>query len=222
MFGPCEDATVMPNGRQVQICRMPFLEGLAWGLATALLLGPVFFTLLRASLEHGFRGGALVAVGIILSDILAMLICASGAHALLGRPINEQGLALIGAVLLLAFGSIYLIKRPREGMSSGPMRKRDALGLVTSGFLVNFVNPFVFAVWAGLVLHGTTAYGVGNGRWLFFVAVLLGIFSSDLMKAWLAPRLARFLSNKVIMVVQRTIGAVLVLSSARLFWMAAE
>jgi threonine/homoserine/homoserine lactone efflux protein len=199
---------------------MPFLEGLAWGLATALLLGPVFFTLLRASLEHGFRGGALVAGGIILSDALVMLLCVSGARLVSHGLIGEPWMALMGSALLLGMGLYYLMKRPQGTAPVRGLRKRDALGLITSGFLVNFVNPFVFAVWAGLVLHATSAFGEGLYRAEFLIATLLSILASDLLKAWLAPRLARLLSPKVLMGVHRAIGVLLLLSSARLLWLA--
>ncbi|QQR88241.1 MAG: LysE family transporter [Flavobacteriales bacterium] len=199
---------------------MPFVQGLGIGLATALLLGPVFFTLLRAAMEHGFKGGALVAMGIIISDVVALLICASGARVLFGAPLNGQVLALLGGILLFVLGLFYLLKTPRTGPSQVVLRKRDALGLFTSGFLVNFVNPFVFAVWTGLVLHATNAYAAAHDRTWFFVAVLVGILASDLLKAWFAPRLARLLSIKVMTWVHRGIAVLLVVSSARLFWLA--
>lgn len=199
---------------------MHVLEGLGWGLATALLLGPVFFTLLRAALDHGFRGGALVAAGILTSDVAALLICASGARAVFGGAVSGRTMALGGGALLFALGLMYLVKRPRTGQAKVLLRKRDALGLFTSGFLVNFVNPFVFAVWTGLVLHATNAYVDVHERTGFFVAVLVGILASDLLKAWSAPRLARFLSADVMPWVHRGISLLLLLSSARLFWAA--
>ncbi|MBK7556303.1 MAG: LysE family transporter [Flavobacteriales bacterium] len=199
---------------------MHILEGLGWGLATALLLGPVFFTLLRAALAHGFKGGALVALGIFSSDVLALSICAIGARAVLGEAVNGQVLALVGGVVLLALCLVYLLKKPRTGTAQSALRKRDALGLFTSGFLVNFVNPFVFAVWTGLVLHATNAYGHAGDRAGFFIAALTAILLSDLLKAWLAPRLARLLSEKVMKWVYRAIAVVLLLSSVRLFWIA--
>jgi threonine/homoserine/homoserine lactone efflux protein len=208
------------TGRAHQICHVHILEGLGWGLATALLLGPVFFTLLRAALEHGFKGGALVALGIFTSDVLALLICVIGARAVLGDAVNGQVLALVGGVVLLALGLVYLLKKPRTGTPTSALRKRDALGLFTSGFLVNFVNPFVFAVWTGLVLHATNAYGHARDRAGFFIAALLAILLSDLLKAWLAPRLARLLSEQVMKWVYRAIAVVLLLSSVRLFWIA--
>ena len=53
---------------------MPILEGLGYGVVTAFLIGPVFFTLLRAAMDYGFWGGVSVAVGIIASDILVAVI----------------------------------------------------------------------------------------------------------------------------------------------------
>ena len=200
---------------------MPFLEGLAWGLATALLLGPVFFTLLRAALDHGFRGGALVAAGIVLSDVLVMVLCLSGASLVDHGAIGERWMALAGGLLLLAMGLHYLLKRPQAAAPVRGLRKRDALGLITSGFLVNFVNPFVFAVWAGLVLHATNAFGEGRSRAEFLLAVLAGILTSDLLKAWMAPRLARLLSSEVLKWIHRAIGVLLLFSSARSLWLAA-
>lgn len=200
---------------------MAFLEGLGWGLATAVLLGPVFFTLLRASLEHGFRGGALVAAGIIVSDVIALLICLSGVSLVFHGTVGGPWVALAAGLLLIGLGLVYLLKQPRGAAVAAVMRKRDALGLFTSGFLVNFVNPFVFAVWAGLVLHATNAYGASGDRMTFLIAVLIGILASDLLKAWLAPRLARLLSGQVLRWVHRGIGLVLVLSGARVLWLAA-
>ncbi len=199
---------------------MHLLEGLAWGLATAVLLGPVFFTLLRAALDHGFRGGALVAAGIITSDVAALLICVFGTRTVFAGSVSEQALALVGGALLFALGLLYLLKRPSTGPAKDVLRKRDALGLFTSGFLVNFVNPFVFAVWTGLVLRADQACTTASDRAGFFLSVLVGILASDLLKAWFAPRLARSLSARVMQWVHRGIAVVLLFGSARLFWWA--
>lgn len=73
-------------------------------------------------------------------------------------------LALLGGLLLFALGVVYVLRPPRTGPAQDALRKRDALGLFTSGFLVNLVNPFVLAVWTGLFLHATHAYGEGGER----------------------------------------------------------
>ncbi len=191
------------------LCRVHFLEGFGLGLATALLIGPVFFTLLRASLEHGFRGGALVALGIIASDMAALLLCLTGATVVLQEPVSDRWLALLAGMLLFWMGVIHLIRQPGIQAVPGNMGRRHAAGLIASGFLINFVNPFVFAVWAGFVLHATSMHGDGNSRLLYLLAVLLGIFLSDLAKAWLAPRLRPLLTATVLKHVDRWIAAIM-------------
>jgi threonine/homoserine/homoserine lactone efflux protein len=201
---------------------MHVLEGFGLGLATAILLGPVFFTLLKASLEYGFSGGAWAAAGIMVSDVLVLLICSSGARLTPERAIGDQNLAFAAGILLMVLGLVYLLKRSRTAPVPTAIRKRDALGLLTKGFLVNFLNPFVFAVWAGLVLYANQTYSTANDRTGFFTALLFGVLASDLLKAWSAPRLAPLLSAKVMTWVHRGIAFLLLLSSARSFWIAAE
>lgn len=200
------------------LCRMVFLEGLGIGLATAVLIGPVFFTLLRAALQHGFRGGALVAFGIIVSDVVAAGLCLSGVTMVLKEPMSGRWFALLAAFLLAGTGVMYLLKTPRDEGEGAPLRRRDAAGLFVNGFLVNFVNPFVFAVWAAIVLRGTRGYGEGGARLLFLFAVLSGIFVSDLAKAWLAPRLKPLLAGRMLKRLYRLIGVALLVFGLRVLW----
>ena len=55
-----------------------FFEGLMMGVVPVFFVGPVLFTLLGASLESGFRAGAQVALGIAVSDVLAIGLVALG------------------------------------------------------------------------------------------------------------------------------------------------
>jgi len=45
-------------------------NGVIYGLVLAVLVGPVFFTLIQTSIERGFKSGVYVAIGISLSDAL--------------------------------------------------------------------------------------------------------------------------------------------------------
>ncbi len=196
---------------------MPFIEGLGCGLATALLIGPVFFTLLKASLEHGAKGGVAVALGIIVSDILIVMILHSGLARALSDLLNGAWMAIAAGLILAGLGIRYIIAQ-NDGMNThARLDGKGALGLFTSGFLVNFINPFVFAVWLGLVIHASSAHPTVQGSTLFLVGALLGIFFTDMGKAVLAPRLKSALSPSVLKKVHVIIGAALVLFSIRAF-----
>lgn len=194
---------------------MSFITGLGYGLATALLIGPVFFTLLKASLVHGARGGILVALGIIVSDVVVVLICASSFRTLLHDPINSMAMALCASVILAALGIRYLLARVVDASAQGRPDGRSALSHFTSGFLVNFINPFVFGVWFALVAHANMAHQQDRGVTLFLCGVLTGIFASDVAKVLLAQRLKPLLSPLVLRKVHIGIGIALLLFSAR-------
>lgn len=196
---------------------MPFLEGLGFGLATVILIGPVFFTLLKAALEQGMRGGLLVALGIIVSDILIVLICLSGPARVLQHWITGPWMAIAAGLLLAGLGLRYLIAPQVMPDTDRMHRGKRPLTVFASGFLVNFINPFVFAVWLGLVMHATGKFAAGKGVLFFLLGVLLGIFLTDLAKALLAPRLKPILSPATLKRVHTIIGIALLGFSMRAF-----
>ncbi|HQW04722.1 MAG: LysE family transporter [Flavobacteriales bacterium] len=194
---------------------LALVEGLAIGLATTVLVGPVFFTLLRASLDHGQRGGFAVALGIIASDIMVVAICSAGLSASVQRTFSGPWMALAAGVLLLVLGVSYLLKRPTNPYGREPLGRRGMLGLFTSGFAVNFVNPFVFAIWIGVSMRATSGYG--HQGWGLLGGALAGILISDLAKAHFAPRLRSLLTLSTLRKLYLLIGIALLVFSIRMF-----
>ena len=56
------------------------LNGIVSGVALALLIGPVFFTIIQTSIERGFWSGFFVATGVSLSDAFYIAICYLGVN----------------------------------------------------------------------------------------------------------------------------------------------
>jgi len=201
---------------------MPFFDGLGYGIATALLIGPVFFTLLKAALDHGVTGGVVVAFGIIVSDIVVVAICLSGLATLLERSSTAWWMAMVAGFILMALGIHYIVRPVLHVETPIRATRRTTVGLFISGFLVNFVNPFVLAVWIGLVIHAKSAYGDGVGVHSFLLGALTGIFLTDIGKAFLAHRLRPLLQPRTLKRVSLVIGVVLLLFSVRVFIHAAR
>ena len=59
---------------------MEFLQGYLLGLSMIVFIGPVFFLLIRISLEFGTSAGVWVAIGIIISDILCVILSFLGVN----------------------------------------------------------------------------------------------------------------------------------------------
>ncbi|MBK9535860.1 MAG: LysE family transporter [Flavobacteriales bacterium] len=196
---------------------MPILEGLGYGVITAFLIGHVFFTLLRAAMDYGFWGGASVALGIITSDVLVALICMTGAIALFEGNVNEGWLALAAGIILAVLGAWYTFNSNANKDQEVRLGSKNALGLYTAGFLVNFINPFVFVVWTGYSLRASAGYAADHNEWLFIISILVGIFLTDIVKSALAPKLRKILAPHLLKKVYRGIGIVLLLFSIRVF-----
>lgn len=197
-----------------------FIDGFLVGLALVILIGPVFFTLLKTSLQHGVVAGSLVALGIFVSDILAVLLCVYGASAFLKSDESRFYLALVGGVVLITLGFRYFLKKKKAEEETIQLNAKHYVGFFSKGFLVNFVNPFVFAVWIGIIKVAGDKHGFDKDLALYLAGTLLAIFSSDIAKVFLAAKIKNILKPELLFVLYKIIGVLLVLLGLRLFYVA--
>ncbi len=185
-----------------------FIEGIVLGIVPVFFVGPVLFTLLDTSLQSGFRAGARVALGIAASDVVAITLCAVGLGPILTDPSGQLALELIGGLILFGFGTTLALRAThvsREG------RVKPVASPFLAGFLINFVNPFVFSFWVG-VLGGL---GAERGWTLEVLVPMFGgmvttILVTDLAKAAVASRLKRHLSGPLLTWARRFSGLLLI------------
>lgn len=199
---------------------MPLFEGLLYGLGLAFLIGPVFFTLLQASLTHGVSSGVSVAIGIFVSDIFCVTICYLGVAALLQEERNQAYLALAGSFILVSMGLKYMIKPKINTEVNEKLSIAGYLGYALKGFMVNLLNPIVFAVWIGIIAVGSSKYEVKGDVLTYLAGTLLGIFSTDLLKAVLAHKIKHLIKPNILMWLFRLIGLCLVVFSLNLMYFA--
>lgn len=197
---------------------MALLEGYLWGLAMIAFVGPVFFTLLQNTLEKGRTAGIMVALGIIVSDIVAVALCTAGTVAFLQKAENNTYVSITGAVILFAIGGRYIIKPSPS--TEGKITAGGLTGAFASGFLVNFVNPFVFGVWLTVIGYAGNKFGFDGGLYYYLLGCLLGIFTTDSLKVLLAHRIKAFIQPRNLMIAYRVIGVVMVGFGIRLVWYA--
>lgn len=197
-----------------------FLEGFLIGLALIVLIGPVFFTLLKASLNYGVVAGALVALGIFISDIIAVLLCVYGASAYLQSDESKFYLSIAGGVILTVLGIAYIFKKNNSDEAKIQLKTSHYAGFFVKGFLVNFVNPFVFAVWLGIIKVAGDKHGFDQSLWIYLSGTLTAILFLDMSKVFLASRIKVFLKPEILFKLYKVIGVCLVLLGLRLFYVA--
>ncbi|MDE0771010.1 MAG: LysE family transporter [Salibacteraceae bacterium] len=197
------------------LCFVVFLEGYLIGLAMIVFIGPVFFTLLQSALRFGKLSGTMVAFGIIASDVVCILIYFFGLNSVELPSSFNYTIAAIGALFLIAMGMKYLLQKPPNSEVVFAS-KLNLVSSFTKGFLVNFVNPFVFVVWAGIVVFAKESYPTPTEVQLHLIGVLAGIITTDLLKVLLADKIKPFLKPKILEKTTKFFGIVMIGFALRL------
>lgn len=197
---------------------MSFVQGYLVGLAMVVFVGPVLFYLVQVSLEHKTMNGMLVALGIFTSDVVAALLCYFGLGKYLQTPYNQAVMAYAGGLVLVILAIGYLRKKPRKKTSIPHRGMVSRLKFFTNGFLVNFVNPFVFGVWLVVVTFLQANYPNQNDQFLYLAGALLGILTADTAKVFLARQIEVYLTLEKMVKIYRLAGMALLLFALRLFY----
>jgi threonine/homoserine/homoserine lactone efflux protein len=198
-------------------------NGIQLGIVLALLVGPVFFTLIQTSVEKGFWNGALVAFGVSISDILYVTICYFGLFQFLNDPTSKKDMAYIGGAILIAFGLYHLIVKARRAkmVSFHSAEEKKPLKYILKGFIINGITPMVFIFWIGTISIATIDFGYSTGFefFIFFTALLGTVLATDITKAFLADRLRRLITHRFLMIMNIVVGICLIGFGVRLLFM---
>ena len=196
-------------------------NGFIMGLGLSFSFGPVFFMLIQTSIDKGWKESLIFDAGVLLSDFIilasAMLIIFTlGVDVDFSNPRIQFWSALIGAIILIAFGLILLLN-PRKKNSSNELNdikevaKLNLSGLFFKGLGINFLNPSVFLIWFGAVPAVAGSF-CGNMRLIltFFSSTMISYFIIDLGKIYTARKLKRFLTPKAITNFHRISGVLFI------------
>jgi threonine/homoserine/homoserine lactone efflux protein len=194
-------------------------EGISMGLVLSAMIGPVFFALIQNSLEHGFRYAAVLALGILLSDLIYVVVTYFSISLLAQYPFFEIGLGYAGGAVLIGFGISTILKKNKNRPNSGgiPLPKSKKRTGFMKGFGINGVNPFVLLFWisiAGLVNLKSEYRRIDI--WLYYAGILLTVFSIDLLKAFVAKQLSGFVTPKLMSKLNILVGLVLIFFGSKL------
>lgn len=195
---------------------MAILSGIFLGLSTLIFIGPVLFYLLKSSFESGLKAGLAVALGIIIGDIICVILAIYGAQGFFENPTNQVWIALIGGILLLFIGIKYVVK-PKLSTAVDVKYSTKKIGsYFINGFLINFVNPFVFLVWFGYTTYLRSMYQNEFQVVLALIFALAVIFSTDILKAFFAQRLMNLIKPSKLKLIFRIFGIIMMVFGIRL------
>jgi threonine/homoserine/homoserine lactone efflux protein len=196
---------------------MPIITGFLLGLSTLLFVGPVFFYLLKSSMEKGVKAGVSVAIGIILGDIICVLLAVYGMGDYLETPEVQKWFAIIGGSLLILMGIKSLLPVKNKIKNKTKKGPQSLLKYGINGFLINFVNPFVFAVWFGFYTLSSAKFENDFDVKMTLVITLLTIFITDILKSIFANKIKKWINPLVFSKIVKVIGFIMICFGIRLF-----
>lgn len=198
------------------------VSGMVLGVVLAFLIGPVFFLLLDTSIKKGFKVAAYLALGVMLSDAFFIIITYFSSSAIQLMQDYKTEIGIGGGVLLIIFGVLNFIKKPHIKATELDLADdRRSLWIDTSkGFMMNLLNPFTLLFWIGVSGGVAVKFQSSDMHTVIFYSVVLAtVLATDLLKAWLAAKLKRFLKPGVLVMVNKISGIGLILFGCRLVYM---
>ena len=203
-----------------------FIKGLAISLLLVFSVGPVIFTIIKQSINHGRRGGFSFIAGVWLSDIIWVVLSNSFSEAVKTLLDFKIPIGIAGSLFLIGMGIYYAFLKkivPRKqqepieiaGDVITPTGKKrtNYFAIFTSGFLINTLNPAVISFWVLMAASLASVYSF-NERVIIFTTCLGINMMADVGKVLGAGSIGKKLSDKNIIRINRLSGALYLLFGA--------
>lgn len=193
------------------------LKGLAISLLLIFSVGPVIFTTIKQSINHGRRGGFSFIAGVWISDVIWVILSNGFSEAIktlldFKIPIGIAGcLFLIGMGIYFAFIKKIEPRRVQEPTEiAGDVitpagKKTNYFAILSSGFIINTLNPAVISFWVLMAASLASVYSLYD-RIIIFSTCLGVNMLADVGKVLGAGYIGKKLSDRVILMINRVSG----------------
>ncbi len=194
------------------------LQGIGAGILFSFLTGPVFFSMIKTSIEKGFKAGLSLAIGVIMSDIIFILATIFSTQFVNYDANYNQYIGLVGGLFLFGVGLYYLIKKVEVNYAIEEEVKVKKRGYIIKGFLMSLLSPTTLMFW--IMVGGVVAVHLQFDRTekiTFFAVALLTQLSMDAIKTYYAAKLRYKIKEKSIQRLNQIAGVVIIIFAFRLF-----
>ncbi len=194
------------------------LKGLAISLLLVFSVGPVIFTIIKQSINHGKSGGFSFVAGVWLSDIIWVVLSNGFSEVIKSIesfkiPIGiGGGIFLVGMGIFFAFFKKISPRQPQDEVqiagdiiTATGKKKVNYFSIFSSGFLINTLNPSVIAFWVATSIALAKDYSF-NQRIIILITCLAINMLADIAKVLGAGRLGKKLSDKNILLINKISG----------------
>jgi threonine/homoserine/homoserine lactone efflux protein len=195
------------------------ISGIGLGIVLSFVTGPVFFALIKTSIEKGFHAGMWLAAGVVLSDIIYIFLTVYGSSFIQVENSYKVPIGIVGSVILLGIGLYYFFKKVKLNHENINCSKRNT-GYFFKGFLMCIFNPSMFLYWVSVTSGFISLHGDLNTREImpFFGSILITQFSMDILKAYYSNKLRYRIKENTMVLLNRVAGALIIIFALKLIY----
>lgn len=197
------------------------LKGILTGFVLSIMIGPVFFLLLETSIRKGIRAAIAFDIGVLLSDLIYIIIALIFYSEVSKITSGEYGhiISIVGGFILMIFGAVTLLKKPKEDKKETDKQlnstKKDLILLGLKGFILNVANPGVIFYWITVIALGADGKknandSIDESTYWYILIIMVTFFAVDLLKIFGAKKLRPFITENVLVGLNRLIGLIII------------
>ncbi len=194
------------------------LQGIGAGILFSFLTGPVFFSMIKTSIEKGFKAGFSLAIGVIFSDIIFISLTIFSSQFVDYKSEYNQYIGIVGGLFLFGVGLYYLFNKVKVSYNIEEAVKIKKRGYIIKGFLMCLLSPTTLMFWimVGGIISVQLHYNMPE-KVAFFIVAMATQLTVDGFKTFYAAKLRYRIKEKTIQNVNRIAGAVILVFAIRLF-----
>jgi len=194
------------------------ISGIGFGLVLTFLTGPVFFALIKTSIEKGFHAGVALALGVVCSDMVFVGAILFGSQYFDITAHDKTYAGIFGSAVLFAIGIYYMFKKSEINYKNTIPTKLHRAGYFLKGFVMCIFNPTILFHWTVVITAASQVYheGVHNRSLkigIMFLTILIVQFGLDTTKAFYADKLRDRISVKFVHRLNEVAGIALIIAA---------
>ncbi len=178
--------------------------------------GPAFFALINTGIKHDYKHGAVLAGGVVLSDLFVCLIVIFSVHFgainFLQDEKNQRFAGIVAGIILCVFGAFHYRKPIKRSEENIEIKAPSDIKLLLKGFFLNLFNPAVWFLWLGNVTGVGKSFNYSVVKMIIYFSIVLGlVFTVELFKIFLAGKIKKFLTDKTMHLINIITGTLLII-----------
>ncbi len=184
--------------------------GIGAGLISSFVTGPVFFAMIKTSIERGFKAGFSLASGVIVSDLILISVVLFGSQFFKYQREFDKYVGIVGGIFIVGIGIYYLLSNVKINYTEGDNIKVSKRGYILKGFLMCILTPSTLMFW--VIVSGIISVKLNSlpeKIFCFLIAMMVQL-SVDGLKTYYASKLRYRIKENTLKKLNKVAGVIII------------